>query len=83
MYFFQVRDAEAVSKRMKTDIHNCVGFLQEPKKLKESIKSVYEAYVHDDVVRIKLMTDQFQNTIVCSKQFYYFGFCVLKYRTVH
>nr|CAB3267722.1 WD repeat-containing protein 65 [Phallusia mammillata] len=45
----RVRDAEAVSKRMKTDIHNCVGFLQEPKKLKESIKSVYEAYVHDDV----------------------------------
>lgn len=47
---FQVRDAEAVNKRMKTDIHNCVGFIQEPKKLKESIKTVYETYVHDDVV---------------------------------
>ena len=35
---------------MKTDIHNCVGVIQEPKKLKESIKTVYETYVHDDVV---------------------------------
>ena len=49
--FLQVRDAEALSKRMKTDIHNCVGVIQEPKKLKESIKTVYETYVHDDVVR--------------------------------
>ncbi|XP_078485320.1 cilia- and flagella-associated protein 57 [Ciona intestinalis] len=45
----RVRDAEAVSKRMKTDLHNCVGFLQDPKKLKESVKSVYETHVHDDV----------------------------------
>lgn len=48
----QVRDAEAVGKRMKTDIHNCVGFLQEPKKLKESIKTMFETHVHDDVVSL-------------------------------
>uniref|UniRef100_H2ZKC6 Cilia- and flagella-associated protein 57 n=1 Tax=Ciona savignyi TaxID=51511 RepID=H2ZKC6_CIOSA len=46
----RVRDSEAVSKRMKTDLHNCVGFLQDPKKLKECVKSVYETHVHDDVV---------------------------------
>ena len=50
-FFLQVRDAEAVGKRMKTDIHNCVGFLQDPKKLKESIKTMFETHVHDDVVR--------------------------------
>uniref|UniRef100_H2ZKC7 Cilia- and flagella-associated protein 57 n=1 Tax=Ciona savignyi TaxID=51511 RepID=H2ZKC7_CIOSA len=44
----RVRDSEAVSKRMKTDLHNCVGFLQDPKKLKECVKSVYETHVHDD-----------------------------------
>ncbi|XP_076813301.1 cilia- and flagella-associated protein 57-like [Clavelina lepadiformis] len=44
----RVRDTEAVIKIMKTDIHNCVGFLQEPKKLKESIKKIYDTHVHDD-----------------------------------
>ncbi|XP_026533766.1 cilia- and flagella-associated protein 57-like isoform X3 [Notechis scutatus] len=39
------RDMEALVKRFKTDIHNCVGFIQEPKKLKESIRDIYEKYV--------------------------------------
>ena len=37
-------------KRFKTDIHNTVGFIQDPKKLKESIKQVYVKYVSDDTV---------------------------------
>lgn len=36
---------EALVKRFKTDIHNCVGLIQEPKKLKESIREIYEKYV--------------------------------------
>lgn len=36
---------EALVKRFKTDIHNCVGLIQEPKKLKESIRDIYEKYV--------------------------------------
>lgn len=48
----QVRDVEAVLHRVKTDLHNCVGFIQEPKKLKESIRQIYERYVQQsDVVR--------------------------------
>ncbi|KAG8132262.1 hypothetical protein E2320_010133 [Naja naja] len=39
------RDMEALVKRFKTDIHNCVGLIQEPKKLKESIRDIYEKYV--------------------------------------
>lgn len=35
---------------MKTDIHNCVGFIQDPKMLKDQIKAVYQKHVHDDVV---------------------------------
>ena len=41
---------EAVVKRFKTDLHNCVGFIQEPKKLKENVKSLYEKYVQDETV---------------------------------
>jgi len=44
----KVHDVEAVVKRFKTDIHNTVGFIQDPKKLKESIKQVYVKYVSDD-----------------------------------
>lgn len=43
------RDAELELKRIKTDIHNCVGFIQDPKMLKEGIKAVYQKYVNDDV----------------------------------
>ena len=48
----KVHDVEAVVKRFKTDLHNTVGFIQEPKKLKESIKQVYVKYVSDDTVRV-------------------------------
>ncbi|XP_028390638.1 cilia- and flagella-associated protein 57-like [Dendronephthya gigantea] len=44
----KVTDIEAVVKRFKTDLYNCVGFIQEPKKLKESVKQLYQKYVQDD-----------------------------------
>jgi len=46
----KVRDVEAVVKRFKTDLHNCVAFIQEPKVLKDSIKALYTKYVQEDVV---------------------------------
>uniref|UniRef100_H2ZSI5 Uncharacterized protein n=2 Tax=Latimeria chalumnae TaxID=7897 RepID=H2ZSI5_LATCH len=46
-------DVEATVKRFKTDIHNCVGFIQEPKKLKETIREIHEKYLrHSDVIEI-------------------------------
>ncbi|XP_072366701.1 cilia- and flagella-associated protein 57 [Scyliorhinus torazame] len=41
----KVRNVESVVKRFKTDLYNCVAFIQEPKKLKESIWQVYAKYV--------------------------------------
>uniref|UniRef100_A0A8D0DZ11 Cilia and flagella associated protein 57 n=1 Tax=Salvator merianae TaxID=96440 RepID=A0A8D0DZ11_SALMN len=47
------RDMEALVKRFKTDLHNCVGLIQEPKKLKESIRDIYGKYVQKaDMVEI-------------------------------
>ncbi|XP_063153827.1 cilia- and flagella-associated protein 57 isoform X2 [Candoia aspera] len=47
------RDMEALVKRFKTDLHNCVGLIQEPKKLKECIRDIYEKYVQKaDMVEI-------------------------------
>ncbi|XP_063283718.1 cilia- and flagella-associated protein 57-like [Pelobates fuscus] len=49
----KVRDIEAVVKRFKTDLYNCVGFIQEPKKLKDSIRELYSKYVQEsDVAEI-------------------------------
>ncbi|XP_026988372.1 cilia- and flagella-associated protein 57-like [Tachysurus fulvidraco] len=49
----KVKDVKAVLHRVKTDLHNCVGFIQEPKKLKENIRQIYRRYVHQsDVVEI-------------------------------
>ena len=36
-------------KQVKTDIHNCVSYIQDPKMLKDQIKRVYVKHVHDDV----------------------------------
>merc|ERR1719494_349160 len=41
-------DIQAMVKRFKTDLHNAVGFIQEPKKLKENVKELYVKYVSDD-----------------------------------
>ena len=45
-----MRDVEAVVKRFKTDLHNCVGYIQDPKMLKESIKALYSKHVQEDIV---------------------------------
>ncbi|XP_063431022.1 cilia- and flagella-associated protein 57-like [Mytilus galloprovincialis] len=45
----KVRDVEAVVKRFKTDLHNCVGYIQDPKMLKESIKALYSKHVQEDI----------------------------------
>ncbi|XP_068095524.1 cilia- and flagella-associated protein 57 [Hyperolius riggenbachi] len=43
----KVRDVEAVVKRFKTDLHNCAGFIQEPKKLKDTVRELYAKYVQE------------------------------------
>ena len=50
MMWWQVRDVEAVVRRFKTDLHNCVGYIQDPKMLKESIKALYQKHVQEDIV---------------------------------
>ncbi|XP_006886680.1 PREDICTED: WD repeat-containing protein 65 [Elephantulus edwardii] len=47
------RDLEALVKRFKTDLHNCVAYIQEPRLLKEKIRSLFEKYVQRaDMVEI-------------------------------
>ncbi|XP_058487898.1 cilia- and flagella-associated protein 57 [Solea solea] len=41
----KVKDLETHLKRFKSDLHNCVGFIQEPRKLKDSVQMIYARYV--------------------------------------
>uniref|UniRef100_UPI00398EDE99 cilia- and flagella-associated protein 57 n=1 Tax=Pristiophorus japonicus TaxID=55135 RepID=UPI00398EDE99 len=57
----KVRTVESVIKRFKTDVYNCVAFIQEPKKLKESIRQLYEKYVpQSDVFEIATIDSDIQ-----------------------
>lgn len=47
---YQVHDIKAKLKQFKTDLHNCVGYIQDPKMLKETIKALYAKHVRDDIV---------------------------------
>lgn len=47
----QGKDVESLVHRFKTDLHHCVSFIQDPRKLKESIRELYSQYVQQsDVV---------------------------------
>ncbi|KAM4587838.1 cilia- and flagella-associated protein 57 isoform 2-T2 [Odontesthes bonariensis] len=41
----RVKDLETLRERLKSDLHKCVGFIQEPKKLKDSVQLIYARYV--------------------------------------
>ncbi|KAM4604692.1 cilia- and flagella-associated protein 57 [Polymixia lowei] len=49
----RVKDVEAYVRHFKTDLHNCIAFVQEPKQLKDGICKLYEEHVQQsDVVEI-------------------------------
>lgn len=57
----KVHSVESVVKRFKTDVYNCVGFIQDPKKLKESVQQLYEKYVpQSDVFDITAIDSDIQ-----------------------
>lgn len=43
--FLQKQNMETLIKRFKTDLHNCVGFIQDSKKMKDGIRELCAKYV--------------------------------------
>ncbi|XP_068567972.1 cilia- and flagella-associated protein 57 isoform X2 [Cebidichthys violaceus] len=41
----KMKDLETHLQRLKSDLHDCVGFLQDPRKLKESVQTIHARYV--------------------------------------
>ncbi|XP_041837670.1 cilia- and flagella-associated protein 57 isoform X2 [Melanotaenia boesemani] len=60
----RVKDLEMLSEWFKSDLHNCVGFIQEPKKLKDNIKMIYTRYVpNTDAVQKSGADDDVQQAL--------------------
>ncbi|XP_066570529.1 cilia- and flagella-associated protein 57-like [Amia ocellicauda] len=75
----RVRDLQAEVKRFKTDLHNCVGFIQEPRKLKHTIQEMYHKYVQlSDVVEIEGMDADVQRESVCQREHMEINVAMLK-----
>ncbi|XP_037535006.1 cilia- and flagella-associated protein 57 [Nematolebias whitei] len=58
----KVKDQETLLKRLQSDLHMCVGLIQEPKKLKDSIQMIYARYArYSDHVSSEVSADDIQN----------------------
>ncbi|KAM7402726.1 hypothetical protein PAMP_017940 [Pampus punctatissimus] len=58
----KVKDLEMHLQRLRSDLHNCAGFIQEPKKLKDSMQMIYAQYVQTDGVENSSVDDEIQKT---------------------
>uniref|UniRef100_A0A8D1WZJ7 EML-like second beta-propeller domain-containing protein n=1 Tax=Sus scrofa TaxID=9823 RepID=A0A8D1WZJ7_PIG len=55
------RDLEALVKRFKMDLHNCVAYIQEPRLLKGKVRALFEKYVQRaDMVEIAGLNSDLQ-----------------------
>lgn len=53
----KITDCSTVIKRFKTDLHECVQHIQEPKQLKEAVTALYKKYVPNGVKKQELDSD--------------------------
>merc|ERR1711920_1204881 len=53
----RMTDCQTVIKRFKTDLHECVQFIQEPKQLRESATALYKKYVPNGIKKQELDSD--------------------------
>ncbi|XP_076604319.1 cilia and flagella associated protein 57 [Chaetodon auriga] len=56
----RVKDLETHLQRLKSDLHNCAGFIQEPRKLKESMQMIYSRYVQGEGVEKSSVDEDIQ-----------------------
>uniref|UniRef100_A0A8B9PRZ5 Cilia and flagella associated protein 57 n=1 Tax=Apteryx owenii TaxID=8824 RepID=A0A8B9PRZ5_APTOW len=77
------QNMKALIKRFKTDLHNCVGFIQDSRKLKDRICELYTKYVHqtDMVETVELDTD-LQQEYIRQREYLERNFATLKKKVV-
>ncbi|KAL4832152.1 hypothetical protein H8958_020259 [Nasalis larvatus] len=77
------RDLEALVKRFKTDLHNCVAYIQEPRLLKEKIRGLFEKYVQRaDMVEITGLNTDLQQEYARQREHLERNLATLKKKVV-
>ncbi|XP_027538817.1 cilia- and flagella-associated protein 57 isoform X2 [Neopelma chrysocephalum] len=73
------QDMETVIKRFKADLHNCVGFIQDSKKMKDGVRELYSKYVQQsDVVEAEAVDTDLQKQYVKQQEYHERSLAVLK-----
>nr|XP_004672541.1 cilia- and flagella-associated protein 57 [Jaculus jaculus] len=77
------RDLEALVKRFKTDLHNCVAYIQEPRLLKEKVRGLFEKYVQRaDMVEIAGLNGDLQQEYARQREHLERNLATLKKKVV-
>ncbi|XP_021105560.1 cilia- and flagella-associated protein 57 isoform X5 [Heterocephalus glaber] len=77
------RDLEALVKRFKTDLHNCVAYIQEPHLLKEKIRGLFEKYVQRaDMVEVAGLNTDLQQEYARQREHLERNLATLKKKVV-
>eukprot|EP00069_Balaena_mysticetus_P003368 bmy_16613T0 len=77
------RDLEALVKRFKTDLHNCVAYIQEPRQLKEKVRALFEKYVQRaDMVEITGLNSDLQQEYTRQREHLERSLATLKKKVV-
>ncbi|XP_012872235.1 PREDICTED: cilia- and flagella-associated protein 57 [Dipodomys ordii] len=77
------RDLEALVRQFKTDLHNCVAYIQEPRLLKEKIRGLFEKYVQRaDMVEIAGLNSDLQQEYARQREHLERNLATLKKKVV-
>ncbi|KAF1553582.1 Cilia- and flagella-associated protein 57, partial [Eudyptula albosignata] len=64
------QNMEALIKRFKTDLQNCVGFIQDSKKMKDRIRELYTKYVQQsDTVETEALDTDLQQEYMRQREY--------------
>ncbi|KAF6344214.1 cilia and flagella associated protein 57 [Rhinolophus ferrumequinum] len=77
------RALEALVKQFKTDLHNCVAYIQEPQQLKDKIRGLFEKYVQRaDMVEIAGLNTDLQQEYTRQREHLERNLATLKKKVV-
>ncbi|XP_072724848.1 cilia- and flagella-associated protein 57 isoform X3 [Ciconia boyciana] len=77
------QNMEALIKRFKTDLHNCVGFIQDSKKMKDGIRELYTKYVQQsDTVQTEAVDTDLQQEYARQRAYLERNLATLKKKVV-
>ncbi|XP_071420692.1 cilia- and flagella-associated protein 57 isoform X1 [Pithys albifrons albifrons] len=73
------QDMETLIKRFKTDLHNCVGFIPDSRKMKAGIRELYTKYVQEsDMVEAEEVDTDLQKQYMKQQEYHERNLAVLK-----